>query len=183
VTATAADVLATARSQLGTVERPPGSNRTPYGAAYGRDGEAWCAKFVWWVFRQSRGSALIPKTAFTPTLAQWFRDHGQWGTKPRPGALVFFDFPNDGLRRISHVALVEAVHPDGTIQTIEGNTSRGVRGSQRDGDGDWGPASRDALRTTVRALQAAWGAAVDGDWGPRTDATWAETRHRFGRGL
>ena len=137
MSATVGDVLSTARSQLGTTERPPGSNRTRYGAAYGGDGQAWCAKFVWWVFHESRAAGLIPKAAYTPTFAKWFRDHGRWGTTPRPGAVVFFDFPGDGVNRISHVGLVEAVNRDGTIQTIEGNTGRGGAGSQRDGDGVW----------------------------------------------
>lgn len=77
MTATAADVLSTARSQPGTVERPPGSNHMRYGAAYGGDGQAWCAKFVWWVFRESDASGLTPKAAYTPTFAQWFRDRGR----------------------------------------------------------------------------------------------------------
>ena len=93
--------------------------------------------FVWWVFRKSLASSLIPKAAFTPTFARWFRDKGQWGNTPRPGAVVFFDFPNDRMHRISHVGLVEAVNSDGTITTIEGNTSSGLRSSQRDGDGVW----------------------------------------------
>jgi hypothetical protein len=182
---TVADVLATARSQLGTVERPPGSNRTPYGAEYGNDGQPWCAKFVWWVFRRSLASSLIPKAAFTPTFAQWFRDHRQWGDRPRPGAVVFFDFPNDNLRRISHVGLVEAVNGDGTVTTIEGNTSSGRRGSQRDGDGVWRRTRRTGIvgygypaygsvppppaGDQVRRTQAAVHVAVDGDWGPQTD--------------
>lgn len=130
-------VLDVARRQIGTVEQPPGSNRTPYGAAYGMDGAAWCAMFVWWCFRTAGLSALIPKSAYTPTLADWFRKRGQWGTVPRPGALVFYDFPNDGVDRISHVGLVESVNPDGSIVTIEGNTSSGTAGSQRDGEGVW----------------------------------------------
>jgi surface antigen len=190
VTGTAADVLATARSQLGTVERPPGSNRTRYGAAYGGDGQAWCAKFVWWVFRESHASGLIPKAAYTPTFAKWFRDQGRWGGSPRPGAVVFFDFPGDGVNRISHVGLVEAVNRDGTIQTIEGNTCSGRRGSQRDGDGVWRRTRRTGIagfgypayacenrgggdgRTggdLPRRVQAAVHVAVDGDWGPVTD--------------
>ena len=183
MTASAADVLATARSQIGTVERPAGSNRTPYGAEYGGDGQAWCAKFVWWVFRKSLASSLIPKAAFTPTFARWFRDKGQGGNTPRPGAVVFFDFPNDRMHRISHVGLVEAVNSDGTITTIEGNTSSGLRGSQRDGDGVWRrrrrtgivgygyPAygRRDLPPDQVRRTQAAVHVSVDGDWGPKTD--------------
>ena len=181
-----ADVLATARSQLGTVERPTGSNRTPYGAEYGNDGQPWCAKFVWWVFRRSLAASLIPKAAYTPTFAQWFRDHGKWGTTPRPGAVAFFDFPNDNLRRISHVGLVEAVKGDGTVTTIEGNTSSGQGGSQRDGDGVWRRARRTGIvgygypaygsgpdpnrgGDQVRRTQAAVHVPVDGGWGPVTD--------------
>lgn len=134
---TAARVLDVARSQLGTVESPPGSNRTRYGAAYGMNGAAWCAIFVWWVFREAGLSSLIPKTAYTPTFADWFKARGQWGVTPRPGALVFFDFPGDGVDRISHVGLVEAANRDGSIVTIEGNTTAGTSGSQRDGGGVW----------------------------------------------
>jgi hypothetical protein len=185
-TGAVADVLAIARSQLGTVEQPPGSNRTPYGAEYGNDGQPWCAKFVWWVFRKSLASSLIPKAAYTPTFAQWFRDRGQWGQTPRPGAVVFFDFPNDNVNRISHVGVVEAVNGDGTITAIEGNTSSGRSGSQRDGGGVWRRTRRKgivgygypaysgnaALRSTgdqVRRTQAAVHVSVDGGWGPKTD--------------
>jgi hypothetical protein len=133
----AVDVLGAARSQLGTVESPPNSNRTKYGKAYGMDGQAWCAMFVWWVFQQTGDKDLIPKAAYTPTFADWFRKRGAWGTAPRPGAVVFFDFPGDGVNRISHVGLVEAVNTDGTITTIEGNTSGTTAGSQRDGGGVW----------------------------------------------
>ena len=133
----ASGVLAVARSQIGTVESPPGSNRTRYGAAYGMDGVSWCAMFTWWCFREAGLSALVPKTAYTPTLANWFKQRARWGINPRKAALVLFDFPNDGVGRISHCGLVEAVNADGTIVTIEGNTSRGTSGSQRDGGGVW----------------------------------------------
>ena len=49
--------------------------------------------------------------------------------------MVFVDSPGDGVNRISHVGLVEAVNHDGTVQTIEGNTSSGRAGSQRARDG------------------------------------------------
>jgi hypothetical protein len=123
-------VLETARSQLGYVEGT--GNRTKYGQAYGMDGVAWCAQFCWWVFRE----AQVPlgfKSAYTPTIADWFRSHGQWGMTPRAGALVLFDFPGDGVNRISHIGIVEAVNRDGSIVTIEGNTSGTAAGSQRNG--------------------------------------------------
>lgn len=130
-------LLQVARSQIGTVERPPGSNRQPYGDAYGMPGVAWCAQFVWWCFREAGLSDLIPKTAYTPSFADWFRSRGQWGSEPRVGAIPFFDFPNDGVNRISHVGIAEAPGRDGTVITIEGNTSSGQAGSQRDGGGVW----------------------------------------------
>lgn len=132
---TAAAVLDVARSQLGTRESPPGSNRTPYGAVYGLDGQPWCQIFVWWCFRRADAGHLLPKGAYTPAVARWYRDRGQWGSTPRPGALAYFRFP--GLGRISHVGIVETVPGDGSVITIEGNTSAGTSGSQRDGDGVW----------------------------------------------
>lgn len=130
-----ARVLEVARSQLGTVESPPNSNHTRYGVAYGMDRVAWCAIFQWWCFREAGEADLIPKTAYTPALASWFRARGRWGTTPRVGSLVFFNFPGDGLDRISHVGIVEGINATGTIVSLEGNTSPGTSGSQRDGGG------------------------------------------------
>lgn len=132
---TAARVLEVARSQLGTVESPAGSNRQKYGKAYGMDGVAWCAIFTWWCFQQAGDGHLHPKTAYTPALADWYRQRGQWSNVPRPGSLVLFDFPGDSVNRISHVGIVEAVNRDGSIVSLEGNTSAGTAGSQRDGGG------------------------------------------------
>lgn len=128
-------VLDVARAELGTVESPAGSNRTKYGRAYGMDGNAWCAMFTWWCFQQSGLGALVPKTAYTPALADHFRKAGRWSSVPQVGDLVLFDFPGDGVNRISHVGLVEKVNGDGSVTTIEGNTSSGQAGSQRDGGG------------------------------------------------
>lgn len=128
-------VLEVERSQLGIVESPPNSNHTKYGMAYGLDRVAWCAIFQWWAFREAGEEHLIPKTAYTPAIAAWFRARGQWSTTPRIGSLVLFDFPGDGVARISHVGIVEGINPNGTLVTIEGNTSAGTSGSQRDGGG------------------------------------------------
>ncbi len=132
---TAGTVLDVARSQIGTVEQQDGSN--PYGRAYGMDKVAWCAMFVWWVGQQSGAGALIPKAASTPALAGWYQQRGQASRTPRPGSLGFYDWPGDGINRISHVGLVEAVNPDGTLTTIEGNTTSGTAGNQRMGGGVW----------------------------------------------
>jgi hypothetical protein len=132
---TAGRVLDVARSQIGTRQAADGSN--PYGAAYGMDRVAWCAQFVWWVGQQAGAGHLIPKSAYTPTLAGWFQQRGLASKTPRVGSLVFFDWPGDGVDRISHVGLVEAVNADGTLTTIEGNTTSGTAGDQRMGGGVW----------------------------------------------
>lgn len=117
-------VIARFESQLGTTEDPPGSNRTAYCQWYGLTGP-WCAMFVSWCFFQE-GLPLPASTAkgfaYTPAGAQWFKSQGRWSETPERGHVVFFDFPNDSVKRISHVGIVVGVHPDGTIDTIEGNT-------------------------------------------------------------
>lgn len=133
---TAQRVLDLADSQVGTVEGRGGG--TPYHRNYGiAADQPWCAVFVWDMFREAGAATLIgPKTAYTPTLANWFRQRGQWSDTPTVGALVFYDWPSDSRNRIQHVGIVESIGPN-TIQTIEANTSSGVAGSQDNGGGVW----------------------------------------------
>ena len=135
MTPTADQVLDVFRTQIGTVEARDGS--TPYHRWYGLPFSApWCMAFQCWGFHQAGASELIhPKTAYTPTAADWFRARGRFDWNPRVGDLVFFDWP-DSLRRIQHVGIVEAVEP-GAIITIEGNTAPDDRGSQGNGGGVW----------------------------------------------
>lgn len=125
------EVIRIASAELGTKESPAGSNRTKYGAFYGADGYPWCAMFLWWVFEKAGGAPWL-KTAYTPTLADWFQGQGRWRKTPRRGALVFFDFP-DSESRIQHVGIV--TDPGPPVKTIEGNTSSGDGGSQDNGGG------------------------------------------------
>lgn len=127
-------VLDRARSQIGTIEGRDGSN--PYGRAYGMDRVAWCAEFAWWAFTEAGAGALIPKTAYTPSMFSWYQQRGQASRSPRVGSLVFYNFP-DSINRIQHVGIVEAVNADGTITTIEGNTTSGLTGPQHAGGGVW----------------------------------------------
>lgn len=132
----AQDVLALAASQIGYVETP--RNRTKFGQWYGLDGSPWCAQFVSWVF-YNRGIPLPASTgkgfAYTPAGAAWFQRLSRWTHTPAPGHVVFYDFPGDGVNRISHVGIVERVNGDGSITAIEGNTSSGTGGSQTNGGG------------------------------------------------
>jgi hypothetical protein len=124
-------LISVATSQLGAHEEPASSNRTIYGAWYGLDGNPWCAMFVSWAFCQALGSSPFPAStskgfAYCPSGASWFVRNGHWRDKsvtPEPGWVVFFDFPGDGIGRISHVGIVTDTLSDGRVATVEGNTN------------------------------------------------------------
>jgi hypothetical protein len=117
--ATAKDVLDVARSQLGVVESPPGSNQVLYASWAGIPGLAWCGAFVCWVLDRA-GALDVPTFVWTPSGAQAYKDRGRWDHTPSIGDVVFFTWPEVG--RICHVGFVEAVRDDGSVVTIEGNT-------------------------------------------------------------
>jgi hypothetical protein len=132
---TAEQVIALADADVGYIEAP--TNRTKFGRWYGMDGQPWCAMAVskWTYDAGLPTPASTPKGyAYTPAGASWFQSRSRWGSVPRVGAHVFFRFSGP---RIHHVGLVTAVNSDGSIDTIEANTSRGSAGSQRDGGGVW----------------------------------------------
>jgi hypothetical protein len=52
---------------------------------------------------------------------------------PEVGDIAYFDFPSDGVDRISHVGIVVGVNTDGTVDVVEGNTSGDKKGDQRNG--------------------------------------------------
>ena len=117
-------ILAAARKELGYRESPAGSNKTKYGAAYGLNGNPWCAMFLWWLFRQCDAMELLPViTASCSALMRAARSKGCWVTENyRPGDLVIYDFP--GGAGTDHCGIVESVTGSGVI-AIEGNTSVG----------------------------------------------------------
>lgn len=123
--ATAKEVIDKAAAEVGVKEYPANSNRCKYNREfYGRDvsGSAypWCCAFIWWLFSSSGIS--LPKTALCTSLAQWFKDSGQWYTSdPQVGDIVFFKFGTNN-RWTNHVGIVTAVRGN-EIETIEGNTS------------------------------------------------------------
>jgi hypothetical protein len=131
---TADDMLKVARSQLGQGEHPPGSNHTKYGDWYaskvGNPAFAatfWCDEFVSWCADQAGAAKAVGRFAYTPSHAGWFRDNGRWGPTPRVGAIIFFDWGGSHtISAIDHVGIVEAVRLDGSVVTIEGNTSDAV---------------------------------------------------------
>lgn len=132
-TGTVTEVLADARKEIGTTEDPPGSNRTKYGRLYGLDGYAWCAMFIWVVLVLWNKVEHI-KSAYTPTIFEWYRAKKRTFTdvsEAEPGDLIFFRNSS----RICHIGFVAGERQSHTVPTIEGNTSSGDAGSQDDGGG------------------------------------------------
>lgn len=130
---TAQDLLVVAFAEVGTVEKP--DNLTKYGEWNGTNGQPWCGAFVRWCAMRSSVQVKIPNPTYTPAGADGFKKLGTWHTKgdPLPGDIIFFDFPHDGVDRISHVGIVVRAEANGDVFTIEGNTSGGATGDQRNG--------------------------------------------------
>jgi surface antigen len=120
-------LLNCARSQLGVKENPPNSNMVLYSKWYPMPGQPWCGMFVSWCADQIGATDVIPKYAYTPDGAQWFKDRGQWFTQPQVGDIVFFQWATSN--RICHTGIVETVNSNGSINAIEGNTDESGGGS------------------------------------------------------
>lgn len=133
MTTTIDNVIAVAASQIGYYERPGGA-RSKFEAWYPLSGQ-WCAMGLSWAFAQVGALDIFPKHAYTPSGVQWFKNQSRWYngiSNIQRGDAVYFDFP--GLpNRVSHVGLVESVNSDGSVNTIEFNTSAVVGGDQRNG--------------------------------------------------
>ena len=171
--ATAHQVLAIARDEVGTTEAPPNSNVVKYARWYPMNGSPWCAMFVSWVLDQAGITGF--KHAYTPTGAERFRQQDRWFRgHPQPGDLVYYDFPPH--ERIEHVGFVVRDNDDGTITTIEGNTSSGDEGSQSNGGGVF-------RRTRSTTLVVGYGRPpYDGAERPEHPEETFEVRASFGLG-
>ena len=188
-------------------EEPPGSNHNKVTIWYGFDGP-WCDMAVSYEAAHSGNlDAVCGKFAWTVAHAKAFRAHGRWRfglAGIRRGDVVFFDWSGTRLiDNIDHVGLVESVNSNGSVNTLEGNTSdrfmRRTRG--RDcvvGYGrpsyvdavpmlpDDGVLRRGSTGALVSALQRDLNTvthsnlAVDGDFGPATEAALKAFQARFG---
>jgi hypothetical protein len=128
------DFIAVARGELGVIEGPK-ENETKYGAFTKANFLPWCGSFVNWCANEV--GLKIPNCVSTVAGATAFMKKGAWEKAeeaiPLPGDIVFFDFPNDGVDRISHVGIVVKDNGDGTVTCIEGNTAPDKKGDQRNG--------------------------------------------------
>lgn len=124
---TAQRFVEVALDEVGYVEKP--ENLTKYGEFTKANGLPWCGSFVNWCAHQA--GVKLPSMVSTAIGAQRLKDVGRWDSKPQRGDLAFFDFPHDGIDRISHIGIV--VQVDGnSVLTVEGNTAPSG-GDQRNG--------------------------------------------------
>jgi len=114
-------------TEVGQAEQPPGSNNSPRIAQYrtataGAPGPGpWCAYFTSWLARGAGVPVGDHGQGFgsVDALYAWAQKSGRaiptsTGQDPKPGDLIVWD---------EHIGIVESVKPDGSIQTIEGNSS------------------------------------------------------------
>lgn len=126
-----ADLLKVINAEVGTKENPPNSNKVKYN---NNNGQYWCGYFVDWCAKQVKLN--MPSCIYTPAGVAGFQGKGLWvnpaKAKPKPLWVAFMDFP--GGDRVDHVGWVIKDNGDGTVTTIEGNTTAdGQTGSQSNG--------------------------------------------------
>lgn len=143
------DFLAAALGEEGYIEQP--TNRTKFAAEAGHaNGAAWCQTFCVAMAKRTHLElpAGVAETAYTPSAVTAWKKASRWFTDPKPGDWVYFQFDQDP--QVDHVGIVAKVNPDGSIQTVEGNTSAGDHGSQSNG-------GQVAARHRARRLCAGFG--------------------------
>lgn len=140
--ATAEDFIKKAETQLGI--REDGSGKTKFQEWYAKTGRAaetverdggsrnsylkaaWCDMFVSWVAEETDTEDTVGQDAWTIAHAKWFKEEKRWGTTPKKGAIVFFNWQGKkSLDSIVHVGIVTDVK-GGKVKTIEGNTGNAV---------------------------------------------------------
>jgi hypothetical protein len=117
-------IVAAAQGEVGQAESPPGSNDSPRIAMYrqataGSGVGPWCAYFTSWAAAQAGAPVGERGQGFgsVDALYAWAQRSGKAlpaGATPSPGDLIVFN---------EHIGVVEAVLPNGQVQTIEGNSS------------------------------------------------------------
>lgn len=128
-------MAAIASQELGVAEQPLGSNDAPriaeYRTATVNSGVGpWCSYFVSWVAAQA-GVPIGPNgqgEGWVPSVRTWAESQGRYipvgQGAPAVGDLVVFDRGANGV--LDHIGIVTGVGADGSIQTVEGNSSDAV---------------------------------------------------------
>jgi hypothetical protein len=122
-------MIALAQKEIGVTEQPPGSNDSPRIADYrkataGSGIGPWCSYFTSWLAKSAGAPLGEQGQGFgsVDAVYAWAQRTGRAtnngpGVTPKAGDLIVFD---------EHIGLVESVDGDGTVHTIEGNSSNQV---------------------------------------------------------
>jgi hypothetical protein len=133
-------ILNAVRPEVGVAEQPPGSNDAPRIAQYrqataGSGIGPWCSYFVSWAAQQAGAPLGEAGQGFgaVSAVSAWAQRTGRFnaagsGTPPAPGDLIVWGG--------QHIGIVESVDADGSINTIEGNSSNMVTRRKHGADGD-----------------------------------------------
>jgi hypothetical protein len=136
-------IVNAALPEVGVAEQPPGSNDSPRIAQYrqataGSGVGPWCAYFASWAARQAGVPLGDHGQGFgaVSDVYAWAQKTGRaipngTGVKPQPGDLIVWGG--------EHIGIVQSVDANGSIHTIEGNSSDKV--SQRTYGPDGGGAT------------------------------------------
>lgn len=124
----AARVLEIAAGQLGVREDPPGSNRGPevdvYLRAVGLNPSAghypWCAAFVGWCIEEAANELHLPLLFRRSASCQRLTELNYQLDLPGPQSGSVFVHLNPN--HTGHAGFVTVAHPDGSFESIEGNT-------------------------------------------------------------
>ena len=126
-TAAGQAILNLVRGEVGVAEQPPGSNDSPRIAQYrqataGSGVGPWCAYCTSGAAREAGVPLGDAGQGFgrVDDVWAWAERSGKAipaGGQPQPGDLIVWD---------EHIGVVESVGADGTISTIEGNSSDSV---------------------------------------------------------
>lgn len=184
----AAKVLEVARAEIGVKESPSGSNKVKYNTEYyGRavsgSNYAWCAVFVWWVFKQAGCPELYfggKKSAHCPTVADYYILNKQTVSKSKgqAGDIVLFDWNQNNSS--DHIGIIESRNSDGSYVCIEGNTAVGndsnggqvMRRTRYQSQISWICRPKYSQKSTVKPVASTATStnklAVDGQWGETT---------------
>ena len=163
--ATATDALRVAAAEIGYTRWNDPQTGTKYGRWYAKDhgayfganGVSYCAMFVSWCLAKVGMTPPGGHFAYVPYGINQAQAAGALVSKAnaQPGDLVCFDWNGDGVA--DHVGFVE-VNRGSYYQTIEGNTSSGVAGSQSNGGGVYRRTRSTSV--VIAVIRPAYGAAA-----------------------
>ena len=161
----AASMIGQARGLLGTTERPPGSNHNKVTEFFGFDGP-WCDMSIHFEAAHSDNSpAVLGKFANTVAHARAFKERNRWHYGlggARPGDVVFFDWSGTRvIDNIDHVGLIEAVHSNGTITTLDWQSRRRRTTEDRH-------PSASCTSASATSTDRTWRCTSTGSWSPGT---------------